>query len=299
MKLSVCLAVYNEEKFIHYPLDSIYDLSDEIIIVDGGSSDNTIKIAKFYGNKIKIFHEKNPKMFHINKQKAIERAKGEWILQLDADEALSDELKSEIKRLLAQPGNQREESKLNSSSIMGDVNLRAPDSTQSDNHQMSTGGKKIHSRTHNGIVAYWIPRKNFFLTRFLMKGGVYPDYTIRLYRNGVARFPCKTVHENVDIKGKVGYLKNPLLHFADPEFSRYLKRWKRYTSLDAEILAKENEKLSISSYFFLKPISWFFSSYIRHKGFMDGIAGFIFAFFSSIRFIPIYIKFQKIKNRRK
>ena len=56
MKLSVCLAVYNEEKFIHYPLDSIYDLSDEIIIVDGGSSDNTIKIAKFYGNKIKIFH---------------------------------------------------------------------------------------------------------------------------------------------------------------------------------------------------------------------------------------------------
>jgi len=256
MKLSVCLAVYNEEKFIHYPLDSVYDFADEIIIVDGGSSDNTINLIKSYGKKINIFYEKNPKMFHINKQKAIEKAKGDWILQLDADEEVSEELKKEIKNIL------------------------------------------ISSHSNN-TVAYWIPRKNFFLTRFLMKGGVYPDYTIRLYRNGVAEFPCKTVHENVDIKGKIGYLKNPLLHFADPNFSRYIQRWQRYTSLDAEILANEKQKISFISYFFIKPIVWFFSSYIRHKGFMDGISGFIFAFFSSIRYIPVYIKFQKIKNRRK
>ena len=48
-------------------------------------------------------------------------------------------------------------------------------------------------------VAYYLPRKNFFLNRFLTKGGQYPDYTIRLYRNGFARFPCKDVHENVEI----------------------------------------------------------------------------------------------------
>jgi glycosyltransferase involved in cell wall biosynthesis len=252
MKLSVCLAVYNEEKFIHYPLDSIYDFADEVVIVDGGSTDKTVEVALSYGKKIKIFHEKNPKMFHINKQKAIEKAKGEWILQLDADEEVSKELKEEI--------------------------------------------KKIINETRTNIVAYWIPRKNFFLYKFLMKGGVYPDYTIRLYKNGVAKFPCKTVHENVDIKGKIDYLKNPLLHFADPEFSRYLKRWKRYTSLDAEILAKQKEKLSLFSYLFVKPISWFFSSYIKHKGFLDGFAGLIFSFFSSIRFIPIYLKFNKLKK---
>jgi glycosyltransferase involved in cell wall biosynthesis len=263
-------------------LDSVYDIVDEIIIVDGGSSDKTVKIAQSYGKKIKIFHENNPKMFHINKQKAIEKAKGEWILQLDADEEVSEELKKEIKEIVLD-------------SIPNFFHSTGSPSHLSARHPKSE--KNWH--LHQDVTAYWIPRKNFFLTRFLMKGGAYPDYTIRLYKNGTAKFPCKTVHENVDIKGKIGYLKNPILHYADPEFSRYLNRWKRYTSLDAEVLAKQKEKLSFISYFFIKPISWFFSSYIRHKGFMDGFPGFVFAFFSSIRFIPTYLKFQKIKNRRK
>ena len=259
MKLSVCLAVYNEEKFIRLPLDSIYDFADEIIIVDGGSEDKTIDILESYGDKVKVFHEKNPKMFHINKQKAIERAQGEWILQLDADEVVSDELKQEIKSII----------------------LGNPSSLTTQNYN-----------------AYWIPRKNFFLNRFLTKGGAYPDYTIRLYKNGVAKFPCKTVHENVTINGEVGYLKKDLLHFADPDFSRYLNRWNRYTSLDAEILAKDKNRLSFFSYFFVKPTVWFFNSYFRHKGFMDGFPGFIFALFSSIRHWVIYIKFWNIKNKR-
>src|SRR3989338_5781651 len=100
MKLSLCIATFNEESNIHYPLDSAYDFVDEVIIVDGGSTDKTVEKAKSYGNKIRIFTESNPAVFHINKQKAIERAKGEWILQLDADEALSDELKIEIKTIV-------------------------------------------------------------------------------------------------------------------------------------------------------------------------------------------------------
>ncbi len=100
MKLSVCLATHNEEEFIHYPLDSIYDIADEIIIVDGRSEDKTVEIAKKYGDKVHIYGEDNPLMFHINKQKAIEKAKGEWILQLDADEAVSPELKKEIMNLI-------------------------------------------------------------------------------------------------------------------------------------------------------------------------------------------------------
>src|SRR3990172_8667743 len=86
MKLSLCIATYNEEANIHYPLDSAYDFVDEVIIVDGGSADKTVEKAKSYGKKVKVFIEPNPPMFHLNKQKAIERAKGEWILQLNANE---------------------------------------------------------------------------------------------------------------------------------------------------------------------------------------------------------------------
>ncbi len=311
MKLSVCLAVFNEEKNIHYPLDSAYDLADEVIIVDGGSTDRTVEIAKSYGPKVKIFHETNPPMFHINKQKAIERAKGEWILQLDADEALSPELKKEIIQLL-------------NGSI---VSFNVAFNQQSNNRTIERLNTQLP-------VAYWLPRKNWFLCRFLMKGGQYPDYTIRLYRNGVARFPCKDVHENVIISSKfkvqssklqsknqkeknnlaieqlnnraIGYLKNPILHYADPTFSRYLFRWHRYNNLDAALLKKTIEQSSNQTirklwlsidYLFVKPFVTFFLIYFRHKGFLDGWPGFVFAFFSSIRFWEIYfILFRQDKK---
>lgn len=252
MELSLCLATFNEEQFIHYPLDSAYDLADEVIIVDGGSKDKTLQIARSYGNKVRIIKTSNPPMFHINKQKAIEAAKGEWILQLDADEFVSEELKKEIKET---------------------VNRKSK------------------------FDAYWISRKNYFLGRFLTKGGQYPDDTIRLYRNGVARFPCITIHENVEIKGKVGRLKNDLLHYADPEFSRYFKRWKRYNALEAKILIDEGKKPGFLSYVIGKPVWTFLMIYGRHKGFIDGWQGLVFAFFSGLRFIGIYNQYQKLRKK--
>ncbi len=244
MKLSLCLAVYNEEKNLHYPMDSAYDMVDEVIIVDGGSTDKTVEIAKSYGKKVRIIVSPNPKMFHINKQKAIEAATGEWIIQLDADEELSPELKKEISQII---------------------------------------------NSKDAKEAYNLPRKNWFLTRFLTKGGQYPDYTIRLYKNGAARFPCNDVHENVEIKGETGFLKTPLLHYADPDFSRYLMRWDRYTTLEVEKMP-EGTNLSFFRYFIWFPKITFLSMYLRHKGFMDGFPGFVFALFSSLRFMVIYIK---------
>lgn len=248
MKLSLCIATFNEEKNLHYPMESALDIVDEVIIVDGGSTDKTVEMAKSYGNKIRVIGSNNPVMFHKNKQKAIAAARGQWILQLDADEELTKELREEIKQTL--------------------------------------------SSQHPSPVAFWLPRKNFFLTRFLMKGGQYPDYTIRLYKNGFAKFPCKDVHENVEVKrGEAGYLKNPLLHYADPNFSRYLIRWDRYTTAEVEKMPNDTN-LNFFNYFFWKPKLTFFMMYFRHKGFMDGFPGFVFALFSSIRFWVIYIKWK-------
>jgi len=260
MKLSLCIATFNEEKNIHYPLDSAYDLVDEVIIVDGGSTDKTVEITKSYGKKVRIIKSDNPKMFHKNKQKAIEAAKGDWILQLDADESLSEDLKREILNFLQD--------------------------------------EKSDIKDQKSTVGFWIPRKNWFLTRFLEKGGQHPDYTIRLYRNGKAYFPCQDVHENVVVKGNVGYLKNPILHYADPDFSRYLKRWDRYTTLEIQNSKfkiqneNKNQFLMFLEYFFWKPTVTFFSMYFRHRGFLDGFPGFVFALFSSIRFWVIYIKWR-------
>ena len=95
-KLTVALATYNEEKNLKACLSSVKDIADEIVIVDGTSSDKTVEVAKEFGAKVVV--RQNEKIFHINKQKALEMATYEWILQLDADEIVSGKLAQEIKK---------------------------------------------------------------------------------------------------------------------------------------------------------------------------------------------------------
>jgi glycosyltransferase involved in cell wall biosynthesis len=148
------------------------------------------------------------------------------------------------------------------------------------------------------VNGYWIPRKNYFLGRFLMKGGQYPDYTIRLYRRGKGRLPQKDVHEQAVIEGKVGCLKNALLHYPYKDFATYVKKWGRYNNLiSAQIKEKLSNKNALSraaygfGYLIIKPAHWFVTTYGRHKGFMDSWQGFVFSLFSSLRFPVSYIKY--------
>lgn len=99
-KISVILATYNEEKNIKDCLESV-KWADEIVLVDGQSEDRTVEIAQRFTRK--IFIRPNPLMFHKNKQYAIERATGDWIFYLDADERVPEELKEEILSVIHQP----------------------------------------------------------------------------------------------------------------------------------------------------------------------------------------------------
>lgn len=245
--ISVVLAVFNEEDHLENCLLSIKNLAWEIVIVDGGSQDKTLDIAKKFGSR--IIRTNNPPVFHINKNKAIDAARGDWILQLDADEIVTSELEAEIKQ-------------------------------------------KISSKID--INGYWIPRKNFFLGKFLRKGGQYPDYTLRLYRNGKGRLPGKDVHEQAEVSGKTGYLENNLLHLRDRDFSTYMEGFNRYTDLLSVQIKDEGagkNLFSFMEYIFIKPLFWFFKTYFRHRGYIDGFPGFIFALFSSLRFPVAYIKY--------
>lgn len=249
--LSVVLATYNEEKNLPDCLQSIKNLADEIIIVDGQSSDKTTEIAKSFGAKILVVE--NKQNFHINKQKAIDLATKDWILQLDADERVTPKL-----------------------------------------------GEEMREKICNFEVAgYFIPRKNWFLGRFLMKGGVYPDYTLRLYQKGKGKLPQRDVHEQATVNGKIGYLTQPLIHMADPYIGRYFFRFNRYTDLIAQqLLDKKIKKdlVNMLKYMVVLPLWWFGKIYIRHKGFLDGWQGFIWAFFSANRFFVGYWKYLRMSN---
>jgi len=95
--LSVVLATHNEEKNLAKCLESVKGLADEIIVVDGDSTDQTRKIAESFGAK--VFQTTNKQNFHINKQMAMDKAKEKLVLQLDADELVDEELREFIKKL--------------------------------------------------------------------------------------------------------------------------------------------------------------------------------------------------------
>lgn len=91
--LSVIIIAKNEEANIRRCLESLKWV-DEIIVLDSGSSDNTVAIAKEYTDKV---HSSDWQGYGIQKQRALSLATGDWVLNLDADESVDVPLQIEIK----------------------------------------------------------------------------------------------------------------------------------------------------------------------------------------------------------
>lgn len=282
IKISAALATHNEESNIEGCLKSVGELVDEIIIVDGMSEDKTVEIAKSFGAK--VIEVPNDPMFHNMKQKSFDLAKGEWILYLDADERVSPKLAEEIQKVIGMDVEDIEgyQQKIKNRKLF----LR---------HQRLIEKRDGKVGKNDGpYVAFFFPRLNFMLGCYLKHGGVYPDGVIRLFKKGKAYLPCKDVHEQLVVDGKVGWLQNDLLHNADPTFARYLERNSRYIDLLAkELKAKKvgRNLPQMINYLIIKPVWWLFLAQIRHKGILDGFPGFVFSFFSALRFSRAYWRY--------
>lgn len=144
---------------------------------------------------------------------------------------------------------------------------------------------------------FWIPRANYFLGRFLHKGGVYPDYTLRLYRRDKGNLPAKSVHEQAEVEGPTGRLKHDLLHHNNLTFGVYIdRRFNHYT----DIMAKDMTG-GLFSNLIWRPLfdsnQGFLSIYFRHLGFLDGVPGFVWALFSALHFPIAYFKSLELKHK--
>lgn len=281
-KLSVCWATQNEEKHIGDSIQAVKDIADELIVVDEFSTDNTAEIARKLGAR--VVEEPHHPIFHITKQKAIDLAKNEWILQLDADERVTPKLAKEIKLLVGMTPMERE---VHQQRLL-DQKLFIRHKQLLEKRDGQIGDKE------GEYTAYLIPRRNFFLGKYLKYGGTYPDGVVRLFQKGKAHLPCKSVHEQYVVTGKVGWLQGHLLHLADTSFGHYLKRNSRYINLIVDEMKKNKLKINLINsmdYLIIKPIYWFLLTQIRHKGILDGWQGVVFSFFSALRFPRAYIRY--------
>jgi len=123
------------------------------------------------------------------------------------------------------------------------------------------------------VAGFWIPRKNFFLGRWIQHGGYYPDPKLRLFRRGAGEFEDRLVHADIRLDGTAARLEHHLLHHAYPTLESYIEHINRYSSLGAEMaVAKRARGFSFLDIVVRPKVTFLFNYFLR-LGFLDGREG--------------------------
>lgn len=231
----------NEEKNIKDCLDGL-KWCDEILVIDDNSTDETKEIARECGAKV-IGHSLDGN-FAGQRNFGLEKAKGDWVFFVDADEEVMPNLAKEIKNVT-----------------------------------------KDHTIVNSNVTGFYIKRIDFFMGRRMRHGeiggigGVGGIKILRLARKNAGAWQ-RRVDETWEIKGKTKVLKNPLLHYPHPNLTQFLESINERSTLNAQHLFENNENLNIFEW--SKPVLKFIQNYFFKLGFLDGVAGFVFAVLMSL-----------------
>jgi glycosyltransferase involved in cell wall biosynthesis len=151
----------------------------------------------------------------------------------------------------------------------------------------------------NGLYAgYSVPRLVNYLGRWWWRGGWYPDYDIRLFRNDRARWGGSDPHEKILVDGKVRRLRNPLHHYSYRNIEDHIQRINRFTSISSRELKKEGGRWRMADAL-LRPVARFFRSYVLKRGFMEGFAGFYVAVSAAVYVFLKYAKLWELELKEK
>ena len=271
VRISVALITLNEEKNLPRTLESVMPLvrdgQGEIIVVDSGSTDRTIEIARSFGAQVFVEPWKG---FAAQKNSAMEKGTGDWVLQLDADESLSPELQQHLVDLL------------DSWSVYQGYRRK------SDTHPNTLQDALVDLEYHLGgkysdnFAGIWIPRKNFFLGRWIKHGGFYPDPKLRLIRRGAGMFEEYGAHPTIKVNGPTGRLKHALIHNAYPTLRGYIDHMNSYSSSGAEVAVGKGYRGFNVLNILVRPMMTFAYNYIFRLGFLDGREGLLLHLYHSV-----------------
>ncbi len=132
---------------------------------------------------------------------------------------------------------------------------------------------------------YALPRRNYFLGRWIRHGGYYPDRKLRLFKRGAALFEEAAVHETVKTSLPIAHLRGDLIHHAYPTLTGYLEHMNRYSTLGT-VAAAERGKTSRSTPAFLwnvllNPAATFLYNYLLRLGLLEGREGLLLHLYHS------------------
>ncbi len=252
-KISLVIITLNEELNIERCIRSVPWVSD-VVVLDSGSSDRTVEIAKSLGARVFVEAWRG---YRDQKIRATELAKYDWILSLDADEALSPEAAAEVLTL-----------------------LKTPQTDQPTDQQ-----------TDQQVDGLEFPRLSFHMQRWIRHGGWYPDWQLRFFHRQRARWGEGHVHERVHATTK-RRLQHPILHWPFQGLAEQVQTNNNYSTLGARDLFERGRRYSIIRLLF-KPMSKFVETYVVKRGFQDGWPGFVIAVGAAY---SVFLKFAKLRE---
>jgi hypothetical protein len=132
------------------------------------------------------------------------------------------------------------------------------------------------------VDAFSMPRQNLFLGKQIRHGGFWPDRKVRLFRTGKGRFSARSVHESVQVTGRVASFHGPLVHHSYPTLADYIEHMNRYSSLGAEMVAAKGKVRFSVINIVLRPLATFLYNYFFRLGFLDGREGLLLHLYHAV-----------------
>jgi glycosyltransferase involved in cell wall biosynthesis len=280
LPVSVIVATRNEEKNLPRCLEALREVG-EVYVIDSGSTDSTLEIARSYGAQVVQFHYQGgwPK----KRQWAMENLPlaFDWIFLIDADEALTPELLEEISAAIRNP------------EINGYyVSL-----------QMYFLGRPLR----HGGAGFWK------LSLFRRGKGA---YECRLKDQDTSMADME-IHEHVVVEGKTARLHHPLIHHNVSSLSRYIQKHDEYSNWEAKVWVDGEANGQLPASFFgtqaqrrrwLKtrflrlpgaPLWFFLFKYVFSLGFLDGVPGLIYCGFQAVQVFHVKAKIFELRRSSK
>jgi glycosyltransferase involved in cell wall biosynthesis len=233
LSLSVIVITNNEANNILDCLASV-SFADQIIVVDSGSTDGTVELARSAGAQ--VLQTADWPGFGAQKNRALDLATRDWVFSIDADERVTPDLAEQIKAA---------------------INF-----------------ENISNKRLGSCDAYEIPRLTQFCGQWIRHCGWTPDHVLRLFKRGSARFSNDLVHERlVQSQGTCGKLRTPMLHFSYPTPASYWRKLDQYSQAWAKQRHLEGRQTSMLRAA-MSGVVAFVRTYFLRLGFLDGALGF-------------------------
>jgi glycosyltransferase involved in cell wall biosynthesis len=141
---------------------------------------------------------------------------------------------------------------------------------------------------------FQIPRRSYFLDRWITSCGWYPGYQLRLFRRTQSRIADRLVHEGFEVDGSIGRLTGDIIHYTHPTIKVTLQKANEYSSLRA-MEKYQKRKVSMVGVIF-RPVLAFLQMFIGRRGYRDGAYGAMVSLIHAITYTLTMVKIWELQH---